>query len=327
MLSRSFVCALCIVYSMHLGIAVGATAQESDGQTEVYPLAVLPFQERGREVSELGNQVSDLLFANLVVDPELYLVEREDLAKLLDEQQLNASGMVNPAAATQIGQLTGAKILIAGSVLEVSDKLYLVAKVMGTETSRVLGASVKGNAGDDLDQLVTKLSKSVRKTIAERAGDLVARPVSHDDKIAALQQQLGKAKRPSVFVSVEERHVGQSTIDPAAETEIALICQQLGFEVIDADSGSKADADVLISGEGFSEYATQHGELRSVKARLELKAVQRETGKVLAIDREVAIGVDLTEQIAGKAALQAAAANIAGRLLPKIVKSKGKKKR
>jgi hypothetical protein len=201
-----------------------------------------------------------------------------------------------------------------------------VAKVIGTETSRVFGASVKGNVGDDLDMLADQLGEKVGKTIVDKAGDLVAEVKSREDQIAALKKQIGDGERPSVFVSVDERHVGQATIDPAAETEISLFCRELGFKVIDSETGSKADADVLLVGEGFSEFATRHGNLLSVKARLELKAVQRETGEVIAIDRDVAIGVDLTEQIAGKTALQEAAANICTRILPKLVTSNGKRK-
>jgi hypothetical protein len=47
-------------------------------------------------------------------------------------------------------------------------------------------------------------------------------------------------------------------------------------------------------------------------------------GRVLAVDRQVAVEVDLTEEVAGKSALQDAAADIAERLLPKIVQPKGK---
>ncbi|TWU45659.1 Curli production assembly/transport component CsgG [Novipirellula aureliae] len=302
-----------------------ATAQDKPAKkaaTPIYPVAVFPFQERGREVSEVGKQVTDLLFANLVVNPELYLVEREDLAKILQEQELSVSGVVNPASANKVGQLTGAKILVTGSVLEVNGKLYLVAKVIGTETSRVLGASVKGNVGDDLDRLAEQLGAEVGKTIVDRASDLVAQTVSREDRVAALKKAMGGAKLPSVFIRIDERHVGQSTIDPAAETEIAWFCRELGFDVIDSDRGSKADADVLIVGEGVSEFAASNGNLKSVKSRLEVKALDRETGAVIAIDRDVAIAIDLTEQIAGKAALQDAAASIASRLLPKLASDK-----
>jgi hypothetical protein len=125
-----------------------------------------------------------------------------------------------------------------------------------------------------------------------------------------------ETKRPSVYIHIPERHVGQATIDPAAETELALFCTELGFKVIDPDAGEKSDADVLIVGEGFSEFATRHGNLVSVKSRLEVKGVERTTGRVLAIDRQTTVAVDLTEQIAGKSALQDAAARIGLRLLP-----------
>ncbi len=120
--------------------------------------------------------------------------------------------------------------------------------------------------------------------------------------------------------------MGQITIDPAAETEIALFASESGFEVIDADKGAGRKAEVLLAGEGVSEFATRHGNLISVKARLELKAVDAASGRVLAIDRQTAVQVDLSEQLAGKAALQEAAAEIASRLLPKIVQPLPEKK-
>lgn len=322
---KRYRCATAALVILLLSGSVLPAQDKKKDEPAIYPVAILPFQERGREAAELGPKVTDLLFAQLIANPNLHLVEREDITKLFDEQELNLSGLVNPAQATQVGYLTGAKILVTGSVIVLDDSLYLVAKVIGTETSRVLGASSKGQADDSLDRLVEELGASVSATISERATELVAEPVTREDRIAAIAKTLGKGKRPSVWIDVPERHVGQTTLDPAAATELALICEELGFEVIDRKEGNRNDADVLLVGEGFSQFASRHGNLISVKGRLELKALDRESGRVLAVDRQVAVSVDLAEQIAGKSALQDAAASIAGRFLPKIVAS-GKKK-
>lgn len=320
---------LAILFSVLIS-ATGVYAEddEKDKKKQVYPLAIFAFEERGSGVKGLGSKVADLLFAGLVTNDNLYLVERQELNKILEEQGLSLSGAVKADAATKVGQLTGAKILVTGSVFEISNKIYIVAKIIGTETSKVFGESVKGKLKDELDALVEDLSGRVAKKIIDRGGKLVADPVTRKDRLAALKKKLGKGKRPSVYIQVSERHVGRITIDPAAETELALYCTELGFEVIDSKEGDKSHADVLLIGEGFSEFAGRRGNLISVKARLEVKAVERKTGRVLAIDRQVTVVVDLTEQIAGKTALQDASANIAERLLPKIVGSdKDKKKK
>lgn len=297
------------------GLVAGTTA----AQDEVYPAAILPFQERGAGVKEYGQKVSDILFAKLSERPELVLVEREALQKILEEQELNLSGAVTPGQATQVGQLTGAKILISGSVIEADSALYLVAKIIGTETSRVLGESVEGKTSDELGPLVTQLAKKVADTVVKQSDKLVAKPVKHEDRVAALKAKLGDKQKPLLGIQVSERHVGQATIDPAAETELTLFAKETGFDVIDPKAGDKK-AEIAIEGEGFSEFAMRRGNLVSVKARLEVKAIDRVSGKVLATDRQTAVVVDLTEQIAGKAALQEAAAQIAERMLPKLVK-------
>jgi TolB-like protein len=310
--------------------ALGQDDNQEKGDQETtesfvdYPLAILPFRERGEEVKGLGGQAADLLFAGLVSDPQLWLVDREDLEKTLAEQELSLSGVVKPEEAVQIGQVTGAKILVTGSVFQVGKSLYVVAKVIGTETTRVLGASAKGSVGDGVDALMPQLSESVVKMIKDSSTKLVAAPLEKKDRLKAITERLGDANRPVVLVAVTEQHVNQVQIDPAAETELILYLKSAGFTVIDSDQGRPQQAKFLIKGDGLSEFATRRGNLVSAKARLEVKAIDRASGKVVAAERQTRVAVDLSEQIAAKNALQEAAADIAERLLPKLIQKKAK---
>jgi hypothetical protein len=294
-------------------------ADDNDKAPVVYPMALFTFEERGGGVRDFGAKVTDILFAKLAARPELYLVDRADLKKILAELELNLSGVVKASEANKIGQMSGAKLLVSGSVIQVDKKTYLVAKIMGTETSRVLGVSVDGKSSDELAPLVEKLAEQVAETITKQADKLVARVASRADRIAELNKKL-KGERPTVMVMIRERHIGAPRIDPAAQTELTKFCKETGFTVIDPEEGLKAKADILITGEAFSETAIRQGNLVSVKARVEIKVTDRKTDKILASDRQTSLVVDLAEHVAGKSALQEAAAVLAERVLPRLVK-------
>jgi TolB-like protein len=328
-MNRSSLLAACVVAIL---LTAGSQSladdkpEKKEAKKVVYPAALFVFEERGAGAREMGQKVTDLLFAKLVVKDGLTLVDREDLKKTLAEAELNLSGAVKSNEATKVGQLTGAKILVTGSVIHVDKKLFLVVKIIGTETSKVVGASVDGKVADELDTLVDKLADKVVETITAKADDLVVKVVTKKDRIASVKEQLKKSPRPTVMIKVAERHVGAATFDPAAQTELMLFCKEAGFEVIDADEGEKVKADIIITGEGVSSFTSRRGNLMTVKARLEIKAVERATDKVLAVDRQTVVEVDLTEPLAGKSALQEAAAAIAERLLPKLVKKEAPEK-
>ena len=213
-------------------------------------------------------KVSDILFARLAVQPDIYLVDRSDLQKTLGELALNISGAIKASEANKIGQLTGAKILISGSVLQVDKKIYLVAKIVGTETSRVLAASVDGHASDELAPLAEKLAGQVADVITKRGNQLVARPVSKIDRLAALKLKL-KGDRPVLWVKIAERHIGGARIDPAAETskQADLAGGDRAFALIDPEEGLRSKADILIVGEAAEGNGARHGNLKASASR------------------------------------------------------------
>src|SRR5579859_6056558 len=106
---------------------------------EILTVAVFNFESKDEAVHDLGPKVADLISANLSAEPDIITVERTELAKALGEQELGLSGMVNPDTAAKVGNLTGAKVLVTGRVFEADNQLFIVAKIIGTETSRVYG--------------------------------------------------------------------------------------------------------------------------------------------------------------------------------------------
>jgi hypothetical protein len=61
------------------------------------------------------------------------------------------------------------------------------------------------------------------------------------------------------------------------------------------------------------------GNLVSCRARIEIKAREVASGKILLLDRQTSVAVDLAEHIAAKTALQNGADELAERVLPKLV--------
>jgi hypothetical protein len=293
------------------------TASHANAADQVLSVAIFDFESKDEGVRDLGPKVAVLLDANLSAEPRIITVERAELEKVLSEQELGLSGTVAPDTAAKVGHLTGAKVLVTGRVFKADKELIIVAKIIGTETSRVYGEMVKGAPAASITDLATELAKKIASTLTEKGDTLVAKVESREDHITRIKKSLKPGELPSVSVKIGERHFGQPVLDPAAETELGLILKECGFTLVDDRSPEKAD--VEITGDAFSAFGLRKGSLISCKARVELKARKR-TGEILVVDRQSSVAVDITEQTAAKTALQQAAAELAERLAPKLVK-------
>lgn len=283
--------------------------------SEILTVAVFDFESRDEAVRDLGPKIATLVSANLSAEPQIITVERAELEKVLSEQELGLSGTVSPETAAKVGHLTGAKVLVTGRVFKADKELVVVAKIIGTETSRVYGELVKGQTGTPITELASDLAKKVASTVSAKSETLIAKVESREERIARLKKLLNGSKLPSVSVKIGERHFGQPVVDPAAETELGLILQECGFPLV--SETAKERADIEITGEAFSAFGVRRGNLISCRARLELKA-QKQSGEILVVDRQTSVAADIAEQIAAKIALQNASFDIAERLLPKF---------
>ena len=299
--------------------ASSVSAPSATDPVEPLATAVLNFQSSDDTLDKQGADAATLLEADLSSSEHANLVERQEVNKILSEQELGASGVVSSDTAAKIGSLTGAQVLVTGRLFATGNQYVLVAKVMSTETSRVYGVTTTLASMGNLSQGVQDLSGKIDAVLGSHRDVLVAKQEAPDQRLQRLRGLVAQGGLPIVSVKIDEKDYTQETIDPAAQTEITMLLQQLGFQVVDPDQTHKA-ADITITGEAFSEVGAFHGNLVSGRGRIEIKIVRGTSQELISADRETQIAVAVGARSAGKDALQKAADKLMDRILPKLTK-------
>lgn len=269
-----------------------------------------------KEKDNIAVAAVDLLTIKLLTSEYIMLVERNEIDRIYDELKLSRSGIVNAAEANQVGRLSGAKLLVTGSVVRIDNDLYLIAKVMGTETSRLAGASVKGPANSDLSELVDKLAIELDKIFNTKANSLLPKVESEDDWVTRIAKGFEGKQLPTVTVQLESKN---GNIDTAAATELERLLKQLGFDVVAGDHPNARRADLAVVGEAKSEFAYRRGDWVATRCRIDLQIRSQADGKVKASDSETCTVFDIAEQLAGKDGLQEAMRRLAERVATKMI--------
>ena len=298
--------------------------------TNSVTIAIIDFESKAPGNTELGRQIGDILTARLSIYNQFRLVDRRNMEDLLKEHQLSLSGLTDAEQVVKVGKIVGAKIMVFGSIFAVEKELYIAAKIVGVETSQVKGVLATGKLESSVSEIISQLSDKLVEGLDKWTAELLPKTENFQNPIATLKEQLKDKKLPSVAVMVTEQHLSRPAAgDPAAETEIKKVLKEVGFNVVEADRKtlekwskdySLMGVDIIITGEGISEFGARLGGLVSCSARLEVQATERESHKVISSERTTRRAVDLSENIAAKTALQAAGHELAIKTIEKIAK-------
>ena len=145
-------------------------------------IAVLDFHLQGDsfENADLGLIVAEWGIALRVRVGRFDVVERRLLQKILSEQQLAMSGVIDASSATQLGKLLGVKVIISGSVMKLRNTIEINARIIDVESASIIAAeSVKSSATNRLQDLVVDMSRKIMKNfplegyIVNRKGEMV----------------------------------------------------------------------------------------------------------------------------------------------------------
>jgi TolB-like protein len=140
-----------------------AAAQSPDSRPTV---AVMYFDngamgKQHDDFDALTKGISDMLITELAADQQIRVVERDQLQKLMDEQNIDPK-RVDPATAVRLGKLLGAHHMIFGGfIADQSGRMILNSRAVDVETSQVeYVARVQGNTSNVL-AMITQLADTM----------------------------------------------------------------------------------------------------------------------------------------------------------------------
>ena len=150
-------------------VAPAARAQDASVPDSRPTLAVMHFNNGAigkahEELEPLRGGIADILTSELSANDRIRVIERDQLDKLVAEQNLTSSGAVDKATAVRVGKLLGVHHMIFGSY--VSDRKQRVrfdARSVDVETGQIEHVETVSGKLDDFSDLITTLAAKLNR--------------------------------------------------------------------------------------------------------------------------------------------------------------------
>lgn len=155
-------------------------------------IAVVDFTDLQGRVNELGRFIAEEMSGNLTSHSQGFdVLDRNHMKRILEEQKLSLTGLMDPEAIKKIGKLAGAEIIVTGTITPFGDSIRVSCKAIDTETARVT-ASARG----DIAKTVT-IADLLKLGIVEgsQPGGRSDRPAGRTD--AAVRPAAERKKPPA----------------------------------------------------------------------------------------------------------------------------------
>ncbi|MDD2549918.1 MAG: FlgO family outer membrane protein [Bacilli bacterium] len=154
---------LSIIILLNLGLTLGIHAQlfnrnkpkpfdkqmkaltgqmvKSFSETGKNQIAIMGFPDVNGKVTELGKLIPEELTTRLFKTGEFQVIERQLLTKVLEEQKLGISGMLDAGSVAQLGKLLGVDAIVTGTVTDRGDAIRINARMIETEQAQVFAVA------------------------------------------------------------------------------------------------------------------------------------------------------------------------------------------
>ena len=213
-------------------LPVGALTYDPSRVTRVgsrLTVAVMPVQVVGGDNST-GRHVLEKMITQLVNLRRFRVLERSQLEKIMEEQSLSLSGMMDEAVAIEVGKLAAADAIILTSLTINPGYAKVIARVIETETGvTVVAQDAESNNTDlhSIDKVIENLAVKIYNNMPLVEGYIVN--IEGDEVYIDLGILLG-IRKGSKIVAFRE---GKAIIHPVTGEELGKKVTMLGELIVE----------------------------------------------------------------------------------------------
>ena len=174
-----------IALSVLVGAGLLAAREPAAAQAAKPTVAIMYFNNNvfskdARDYDGLMKGVPDFLVSEMSSNPNIRVIERDQVQKLIDEQKLTSGGQVDRETAVKVGKLLGAQHMIFGGFMaDPKGNFRIDARAVNVETGAVEYTDRVQDHGDNvmalIGQLANHLNAGLKLGAPTRTGDVGTR--------------------------------------------------------------------------------------------------------------------------------------------------------
>ena len=108
---------------------------------KINKIAVIEFSNLEGNVTGLGKYLAEELTTRLFRTGRFQIIERQLMKKMMEEQKLSATGLIDEKTASKFGRILGVDALTTGTIAELNARVKINARLIAVETGAVFAVA------------------------------------------------------------------------------------------------------------------------------------------------------------------------------------------
>jgi TolB-like protein len=160
-------------------------------------IAIIEFTAISGDESGEGKLITERLITSIVNEGFVSVIERNKIDKLLEEQKLQFSGIIDASTAKEVGMMLGVDAMVIGTIAKTGDTNEVNARLIDVKTGEILGATTEQEAGAAIGEVQLEVAQKAEFENNEWARVKKVSPRLYKEKIEQNKRLIDlKEKQP-----------------------------------------------------------------------------------------------------------------------------------